>query len=216
MAHPNQKNTALALETLLGAFARSYETRNETPPSVAKATEKMVKVKVAKTGKITAVVETAKVEKPVAFMPGVILPCKGTLNARQFIRAMNVAKDRDEKVIAISGFVGFDVAKPIGEQEVLAFAEAKRIMRPMTVDASEPRRRAAPSVAGFVAGMPDANRKQIENLLARERQAVRAMGDALLEGGEMGDARIAIEKARIDAIRADLANLRLKQVGSRG
>lgn len=210
MAHPTNTN---ALEFLLSAFAASYETRNETPKAVAKATgEKLVKVKVAKaTGKIVAVEETAKAPLPAPFMAGIILPMKGTLNARQFIRAMNIAKDRDEKVIAISGFVGFDVAKPIGEQEVLAFAEAKRIMRPITVDANEPRRRATPSVAGFVAGMPDSNRKQIENLLARERQAVCAMGEALASPGEMSDARIAIEKARIDAIRADLANLRLSR-----
>jgi len=211
MAHPNNP----ALESLLNSFALSYEKRNETPKAVAPApAQKLVKVAKATSGKVVKV-ET-KEPLPAPFMEGIILPCKGTINARQFISMMNKAKDRDEKVIALSGFVGFDVAKPIGEQESAAFDAARRIMRPMTVDASEPRRRAAPSVAGFVSGMPDANRKQIENLLARERQAVRAMGDALLEGGEMGDARIAIEKARIDAIRADLANLRLKQVGSRG
>ena len=202
------------LDSLLSIFAASYQKPEvEVKIATAKApsTQKLVKVAKATDGKIAKVEETAKAPSPAPFMAGKVLPCKGTLDARQFIKAMNTAKDRDDRIIAISGFVGFDVARPIGEQEIAAFNEARRIMRPMTVvDVNEPfKGRVAATVAGFVSGMPDANKRQIENLMARERQAVRAMGEALASGGEMAEARIAVEQARVDAIRADLKNLLL-------
>ena len=205
--------TTTTLDVLLASFAASYQKPDDTDaPAKAPSTQKLVKVAKATDGKIAKVdkvEKTAKAPSPAPFMAGKVLPCKGTISARQFFKAMNVAKDRDEKVIAISGFVGFDVSRPIGEQEIAAFNVARRIMRPLKVDVNEPfKGRVAATIAGYVSGMPDANQKQINNLLARERQAVRAMGEALASGGDLADAKIAVEQARVEAIRADLANLR--------
>lgn len=150
--------------------------------------------------------------------PVVNMTAKGTYDAKTFSLAMRNAKTRDERIAAISGYVGYDARQSYGSQELSAMMKAKREITPIKVDVNEPfsRRSAGPvaSVAGFVSGMPDNLQAQIQNLVAREKLAVETMiacnkqaEDISLSTDEREVARVkaAIEQERIVSIRKDLA-----------
>ncbi len=84
------------------------------------------------------------------------------------------AEHRANAIRAIAGYVGFDPSRDFGEQDAAARRRAALAINPI---------KAAPfkrclvnvSIGGFVAGMPHELGKRIQDLLARERNAVAAM-----------------------------------------
>jgi hypothetical protein len=99
------------------------------------------------------------------------LPSKGTLTAKEFIKARNHAKDRDAHIAAIAGYIGYDVGTPFGVQDSEAIRVAKLELNPAKAGIAFTRG-ATVSVGGFVKGAADHKARHIQNLKARETLAV--------------------------------------------
>lgn len=109
--------------------------------------------------------------------PAVIMPPVGSLEARGFLFALRKAKTRDEKIQAISAYVGYDSADNFGTQEMAAEMKAKAELRgaPIGGPSREEQRVAARSAAGFVAGLPDNTKRKLDNLLAQEKACIETL-----------------------------------------
>jgi hypothetical protein len=214
--------TTTAQTLALSAALASYVALNKAAP-VEPTVQKLVKVERPKKGRKAAApkAEAAPAEKPAApspngVVPVVTLPVAGTIGAKAFIMMMNRAKDRDEKVAAIAAYVGYDGKLSFAEQEMAANAKAKGEIRPVV--ASGPSREeiktAQRSAKGYVAGMPDALRKTVQDLLGREQYAVDAreahLRDSKDENRSEAERTLALgqaqlEEERLVQIRKDLA-----------
>lgn len=146
-----------------------------------------------------------------------VLPLKGTIDARAFLKAMNRATDRASKMQAISAFIGYNVGEPYGPQEDRARFEARKAIHGVTPGTDRTVVRSAQaSVKGYVAGMPDNHRKTVLDLVGREHLAASVMGDMnkiaqdeKRTEGERAAARqyIKREGERVSHIRSDLKRL---------
>lgn len=147
---------------------------------------------------------------------GVALPKPGALGAKGFLIAMRDARSRDEKILAIAAYCGFDNRGDYGAQELAATSRAKRELKPIAVKPGEaPYSRNGGRVdgVGYVAGKPDSIQALIGNLEARERLAAETLGahrrDFLDVKRTMDQRResqvlMDLEEQRIAQIRADL------------
>jgi hypothetical protein len=144
------------------------------------------------------------------------LPQVGSLDARSFIITLRKANDRNEQIKAIHAFVGYDMAGDFGTQEAAARTKAQRELsgRPIQGMTRSESRAAARSMTGFVAGLPDDNKRTLANLRAREVAAVEAMlqhekDAANVERGEaeriLSAGLAEVERERLTQIRADIA-----------
>lgn len=137
--------------------------------------------------------------------PGIVMPDRGTLDAKAFLLAMRDAgkrctaegkpfidqrEVRNDQIKAIHAFfyemrqgqkvhVGYNPTGDFGSQEQAARMLAQRELRgaPKVVEVAKPSR----SVAGYVAGMPEPSQRILANLRAREQAACEAMLDAKTE-----------------------------------
>jgi len=212
----------LALSVSLASYARDLS----RPATVTITSQKLVKVERPKKGRpIAAVKPTAKpvesVEKPAAPSPngkvvGVVLPAAGTIGAKAFIMMMNRARDLPEKRAAIAAFIGYNAGLSFAENEMAANQRAKGEISPVkaTGPSREEIRSAQRSVAGYVAGMPDATRRAILDLQGRIQLALDARNDHVKEARNRAlswtERKLAIGLARMEQermlqIRADLA-----------
>lgn len=143
------------------------------------------------------------------------LPPVGTYDAPSFIVAMRKAKDRNEMIQAIAGYVGYDLSANFGSQELSAKMAAQRAMVPVVAGKD---RTARSTVAGYIAGLPDHNRKLIADLEGRERLAVDALADHVkqaISSENLGETEQAtyhetmaqVERERLANIRKDLSRL---------
>lgn len=146
-------------------------------------------------GKKSAIVAKGEQKAPIHDGPkvfGVTMPTKGTINARDFLKAMlNAGRRTDEhgmrftdpqevrndKIQAIAAFVGYDTRRDFGGQEIDATASAQREIRgyKATGPTREEQRAASRTLSGFVAGMPQPSQRLLLNLQAREQSTVAAM-----------------------------------------
>jgi len=121
------------------------------------------------------------VSSPEKLGPTIELPAMGTLDAGGFQLAMRRATDDDAKRKALAGFCGVNMGKPLGPQIDAADMKARRELRPIMVDPSEPFkaiiRPIAPSVQGFIAGMPRPEERLMAQIKALE----------LVKAGEIAD-----------------------------
>ena len=208
----------LALSVSLASYARDMS----RPATVTITSQKLVKVERPKKGRpLVAVKSTAKpveaAAKPTAPSPngkvaGVVLPPAGTIGAKAFIMMMTRARSRDEKIVAIASFIGYQAAGDFATQEMGAMAKAKGEICPVKVTAPTPT--ASRSAAGYVAGMPDNQRRMVLDLLGRENLAVSTRNDNVREARNRtlswAERKLAIGLARLEQerlvqIRADLA-----------
>ena len=192
------------IASILATLAATYAT-NDTPsangtrPKVVSSTV----VKPAKVAKVKAAKSAATGEQaaPKNAAPAVLppnLPMKGTYDGRAFLMVLRSAGmrskevknevtgevtqqqyhdpslTREDTIKAIAGFVGYDAAGDFGEQDLAARAAAQRELKPVTPQEYK-RTLVAPTVAGYVAGMPNATAKLAVDLEARERLAADAM-----------------------------------------
>lgn len=219
----------LALSVSLASYARSESLPEGTVLSVV-PTQQLVKVDRSKKGRIVRaestakpVVEPAPKSEPQAAAPspngkvvGVALPQAGSIGAKAFIMMMNRAKSRDEKIVAIAAYIGYEIGGDFATQEMKAHAKAKGEIRP--VNASGPSREeiktAQRSAKGYVAGMPDGTRKLVQDLMGRLQLALDTRNE-LVRGARdhsrpMSARKLSIGLARLESerlvqIRAELA-----------
>jgi hypothetical protein len=149
-------------------------------------------------------------------MTVIALPQPGTLDARGFLLALRRASTRDQQIQAIAGYCGFDRHGDFGSQELAARMQAQRALKGGVSPLTRPVNTAVPTVAGFVAGVPDGMARKVADLLARERMAAEAIGEheQIAANAEVDaatrsyHAQLAlVEQGRISQIRADLATL---------
>lgn len=106
---------------------------------------------------------------PTNLAPGLLLPEVGTVAARDLLKLLNKATCRNEKILAIAGFSGYDPKKEFGAQEMTARFLAKSALNPVSIvgltrDEVKLRDKIAP---GFVPGTPNFQEKKLLDLQAR-------------------------------------------------
>jgi hypothetical protein len=214
----------LALSVSLASYARDLS----TPATAVVSTQRLVKVERTKKGRTVqakAGAPSPKAESPAAkpetpspngSKPGVALPAAGTLSAKGFVMMMNRVKSRDEAICAIAGFIGYDTRLSFGENEMAAKQAAKGALRPVSAEGPTraEQREANRSAKGYVAGMPDALKRTVQDLLGREQLAVDTrqehVRDARNHERPIAQRKLSIGLARLEnerlvQIRADLA-----------
>jgi hypothetical protein len=172
------------------------------------------------------------------------LPVVGSLTATQFLLALRDAGKRsveaknevtgevyqrpifdaslvrEDTIRAIAGYVGYDAAGDYGTQDAMARTRAQSEIRGGVKPVAAHRRggaSVAPTITGFISGMPDHLAKQRADLLARERLAVDTLANHLANvdnpdfvqepGMPSPEALAEIERERLRVIRDDLAAL---------
>lgn len=135
------------------------------------------------------------------------------------VKVRDESKVRADMIRAIHAFVGYDPSGNFGAQESAARTKAKNTLRPDPIPAATAHRRGgasvAPTVAGYVAGMPDHAARYRANLLAQQRLSENTLVDLLKLDAESAievagvpmtvAVAIALETERLDTIRADLS-----------
>lgn len=142
-----------------------------------------------------------------------ILPTVGTLEAKGFMVAMRRAKSRDESIFAIAAYMGYNDAQDFGSQELAARTKAVREIKgtPVGGMSLDEKRAASRSVTGFVAGLPDNTKREVENLLARETTSA----DSLIQHEkEAADASRTTEERFLSKGLADFERDRLAHIRS--
>lgn len=219
----------LALSVSLASYQRSESLPEGTVLSVV-PTQRLVKVDRSKKGRIVRATSTAKpvaepapksepqvaAPSPNGKVAGLALPPAGSIGAKAFIMMMNRAKSRDEKIVAIAAYTGYEVGGDFATQEMVANAKAKGEIRPtqVTGPSREETKTAQRAAKGYVSGMPDPLKRIIQDLLGREQLAVDTRQDHVRNARNherpiaqrklsIGLARL--EQERLAVIRADLA-----------
>jgi hypothetical protein len=200
----------VALQMMLSSYiAPEAPTVTVVAPKVVKAATKTVKV-----AKVEPTLPSNGGSTKGAAVATVNLPSKGTLDAEGFFSALRKAKDRNETIQAIAGYMGYDVTRDFGSQESEARMQAARDLRPITAGADRKAQRVlASSVKGYIAGLPDHSAKSLSNLQARERLAVDTMIQHERDASEakteqdrgVSLALAQVERERLIQIRKDLA-----------
>lgn len=121
-------------------------------------------------------------------------------------------KVRDDQATAIAAFIGYDRSVPHGIQVANATRQAQYALRPTV---GKDRKHADPTLAGFIAGMPDDVRRMVLDLSARETLAAESMAQHDRSAADATDPAVRalheglslLESERIASIRADLAKL---------
>jgi len=196
--------------------ALNYCLTNATPTPVAHETTVERVVVKAKPVKALVVVDgsqAAPITSPASKTPPppvMVLPEAGSIDAKDFLVARRWAKDRDESIIAIAAYIGYDLTQPFGTQDSLAVDAAKREINPPKAEAFK--RSVIPSAAGYVKGAHVTGAREFQNLLGRERLAVDAMLDrraAAIKATSdqertLNEGLSLVEKERLAAVRADI------------
>jgi hypothetical protein len=150
-------------------------TRQENPKAKrVKGTSKLAMVKAAAAQAALEARPTPRANQ--APITVIALPPVGTYDARGFLIAMRRAVSRDEQIAAIAGYVGFDRHGEFGAQDLAARMTAQRALNGCQAG-TRPVHTSLPSVAGYVAGMPDETAKRVANLKGRETLAAETMAD---------------------------------------
>ena len=144
------------------------------------------------------------------------LPTAGTLSAKEYFVAMRRATDRDARIAAIAGYIGYNRAEMYSPQELAANLQARKVLTPPK--ASPAVSGAAISLVGYVKGVPDMKGKKLADLQGREVAAVEAMlshrkvaVELLSQGNQIEAAHEAnlakLESDRLTQIRKDIESL---------
>jgi hypothetical protein len=206
-----------ALNAALAFAVASYAKSSEEAPITRVVEQKLVKTQKNKKPVVKAapvVQATPVTSTPIGTMP---VPEKGSLEARGFIVMMRNAKDRNEKILAIAAYCGYDFSGTFGDQEMKAMSQAKRELRP--IDTSGPslaeERSAKRSALGYVSGMPNGLKVKLQNLLGREKMTVDTMlshvkaarSAATKEEKTHHAGLAALEKGRLNEIQAEIRSI---------
>ncbi len=208
-----------AINAALAFVLSSYAKSEATPAKVEVKESKVSKPRAKKAPKVEvspAPVATAT-PSPNGATAKVVMPEVGSLEAKGFLLMMRNAKTQNERIMAIQAYCGYDMRQPYGNQEMIATMKAKREINPInaTGPSREEVRQASRSAAGYVAGMPDNQRRIVQDLLAREKMAAekrdehvriaRRNKDLSWEERKLNLGLARLENERLASIRADLA-----------
>jgi hypothetical protein len=205
-ASPATSSDIIAL--LVASYGRNVPTASDISTSPAPSKLKVVKAAKEKAKSDDGAVAAPKSDKVVTTA---ILPEAGTLSAKDYIIAMRRARDLNDRIAAIAGYVGFSRTASYSSQELAANMKAQRALRPApTFPAISG---AAVSLRGFVAGVPDAAAKRLADLQGRETLAAETLADheraasvAMSDEERHYHTQMArVERERLDQIKADLA-----------
>jgi hypothetical protein len=184
-------------------------TRNATPRPLVqykgnKPASKLAQVKAAKAAEQAAQVaeQTVSNDKRPALVV-LQLPKAGTLDAKGYFTAQRRAKTRDERIVAIAGYIGYDVSAQYAEQEMAANMKANRTLRPITPLAA-PVHTALPTLKGYVAGMPDMMSRSQDNLQGRQVVAAEQVADLMRKARDASDPAVkfgAVKMAQVECQR---------------
>lgn len=184
-------------------------------------TKKPSKLSVAKAAKAAADVVGAAVEGHNEVKREVIpfiLPEVGSLDAKGYMKQMVRAVDRNARIAAIAGYVGYDTTISYSANELNANMMAQRTLRGNPVPLARPVHSVQPTLAGYVAGCNDAIAKKRADLQGRSVYVTEAMLDnerstreALARNDQVNAHHFAtmarLERERLDQIQIDLSNL---------
>lgn len=183
--------------------------------------------------KVTAKKEAAPIHHQGTPMVGMMLPDRGSLNAKDFLLAMRNAgkrtsetgasfidqrEKRNDEIRAIHGFmyeirkgvkvaIGYDPKRDFGSQEQAARMLAQREIRgPVKVsEVVKP----SLSAAGYVAGMPDLRSRRMANLEGQEVVYAELM---IQHDKDAADPTRTAEQRKLSAGLADLERERLADI----
>jgi hypothetical protein len=95
----------------------------------------------------------------------------GDYTATEFMMRYRRARDRNEMMVAINGFTGYDNKVAFSVNEYNARTAAQKALKPVPVAGAVIKA----ETKGYVAGIPDNNLKRISDLLGREKLAAEAL-----------------------------------------
>lgn len=200
-----------ALSFALASYAQSAK---ESAPITRVVETKLVKSTKNKKPASSHQESTQVAPKVAAPIGSYKLPEKGSLGAHGFLKMMRSAKDRQEKILAIAAFIGYDVAGDFGSQEMAASFAAKRELNPIDTrgPSMKEERDAKRSALGFVSGMPNGLKVKLQDLLGREKMAVDVMLNAVkaCRAAETKEEKThhagqaALEKGRLNKIQEEI------------
>jgi len=220
-SNPERKVTAMtsALDRLLAKKAVSYiVTEEKAPkPSPAKPGKPAKAAKVSTPSINTGAVLAPSNNPDAPVITGPVLPLKGTFDARRFILAFRDARDHNQKIQAIAGFVGFEPRESYSANESRAMFQYRKESQGVTAGRDRTQRSADLTVKGYVKGMPDALQGRIDNLKARERLVVEEIAaankraqDETLSASERAEAeaeRLVLTAHALHPLREDLKRM---------
>lgn len=197
------------LETFLSQLANTYNT-----PAAETSVREVVKASAERIRRAPSNNGNEAKGKPVG-IPRLTIPVpeKGSLNHKEFLIALRRAKDRNESIQAIAGYVGYDPREEFGPQEYRAKAAAQLAMKGETkVSPDSGIRNVRNTVRGYVAGMPDLRAKRYADLMGRLNMAIdkakehRSLaGEALSDSERDFQSKMAdVEEERIASIQKDI------------
>lgn len=156
------------------------------------------------------------------------LPAAGTIDAVQFLKGLapcgkrpnangvmvyqNADIKRDDEMRLVSSYCGWNPRELHGVQLENATRKARLTLKPVT--GKEYKRGVSATMAGYIAGLPDHQQKLIQDLLAREQLAAKAIADHELtisntqptaQAHILAQGLLQLEVERLDQIRKDLA-----------
>lgn len=192
-----------AQSLVLNGILSQYATQISETSSPTAVTRKLRAVR-------NPVSETAKTSPAI---PAIKKEHVALISARDFVVGMRRAKDRSEKIALIDQYVGYNQAEDFGTQEMVALRKANQSINPPKNAGTYSLR---PTLEGFVAGKPNRDNKEIQDLEARERLAVETMLDLEKKALDCLDSDVAavyhaqaeVETQRVLEIRRDLNRLR--------
>ena len=148
---------------------------------------------------VASVASIASVPVTTTIAP-VILPSKE--ECKTYIVAQRRARNQSEHIAALSSFTGYDPSQPVGSQVDAARRLCQRILSPVEKATTAYTRSSAPTLNGYVAGMPDNVSKEITSLRAQCRALVDDIAKA-----EFARASTTAIEASLRTVRSRLASL---------
>jgi len=167
----NPLDTSSALSFLLASYTRSApDEMGASAPKAVKSPTRKVVAHVVNDGAQAAPRDSSK---PIPKIGDIFIP--GTLNAKGFLVASLRADTLEKRQAAIGAYIGYNHAKPFGEQDSAARAQAQRELAPVAAGSAPFTRGTMATVNGYVKGAADHASKHLANLKARELLAVETM-----------------------------------------
>lgn len=171
--------TLSAMDRMLAKMASSYiVTETVDKPKGNKPAKPAKVAQQAPTSIVTGAVLAPSSNPDSPVITGPVLPLQGTYDARRFMLAVRGAKSRNDKIVAIAGFVGYDHRESFSANEARANFQARKDLVGVTAGKDRTQRSADLSVKGYVKGMPDLIQGKIDNLKARERLVISQLSEA--------------------------------------
>jgi hypothetical protein len=225
-SHDSCDISADSVDALIARLTSTYIQPSLPTPApkmvkvVKKGTSKLAQVKADKVAQEASAPTKSQDPRPLVTLVLPTPPHKdhhlSPAAAKDYMVAMSRTMTRDERILTIAAYIGYDVHESYGSQELAANMAARRTLKPV-VPFSAPVGSAV-TLRGYVSGIPDMNARRLADLQGRQQYAVeeiislRKQSVACMEKGDTENAThfatmAALEEQRLHQIRTDLATL---------